>query len=257
MPTWTTAADWNSAAIESGVAHEDVANTDHTDETVVRQGYDYTSLSQQPLFGYYPFHENSGTLAHTIEEGNDGAAAGISKGGPGRLGCSSYDFDGVDDRVRVNSTWSYRASFAVWMKTDDPSQCHILELDPSGAYYRFGIYQGELWFNAIGDGNYQTTAYVADGEWHHVGYTYDGTTLDMFCDGSEVGSASRPNFASFSNGDAFIGGDTSDRYFDGKLCEATGRSAATGGWDESDFNDFYNVVAGTGTLTTDWKAGGA
>lgn len=93
--TWETATDWDNAVSESGVVHESVANTDHSDETTVKMGYSFANPELPTSLDLLnSFHEDSGSTAYDYSGNNNDGSIGNSPtlGATGLLGTSAYDF---------------------------------------------------------------------------------------------------------------------------------------------------------------------
>jgi hypothetical protein len=98
---WDTTTDWDSGTSAAGVVHEAVANTDHVDAGVVKQGYSVASpVPSSGLVGYWPLQEDSGGTAFDFSGvGNHLAVNGAAPGRAGLLGTTAYSFDGSGDIV--------------------------------------------------------------------------------------------------------------------------------------------------------------
>jgi hypothetical protein len=204
--SWSTASDWDNASSESGVVHEDVANTDHDDAGKVQLGYSYGSPSSE-LDAWYPLHEDSGSTAYDVAGTNDGAVQGSpTQGQTGILSTSSYSFDGIDDKIKQTKTLSNQTHFSVafWMKTTASTDAPAVSTwggSEDGATGLIGgvprySSSGEVTFS-VRDGSsdhhrdaIQTESSYNDGNWHHVVLVRSGTggpsELDIYVDGKDV-----------------------------------------------------------------------
>lgn len=98
MPTWETAGDWDAAQSETGVHHEQPANTAWSPADEVEKGYPPTD-PQGATQLYYPADETSGTTANDVAGTSDGTINGATLNANGVFGTPCYSFDGVDDEV--------------------------------------------------------------------------------------------------------------------------------------------------------------
>lgn len=129
--TWDSAAEWDAAASESGVVHESVANTDHADASIVKQGYSAASpFNSASLVACWLFQEDSGTTAHDFSGGaHDLSATGSTPNVPGGLLNTSYwSMDGTDDEFTSTETtpWNFAKTdpftVASWVKMPDQNR---------------------------------------------------------------------------------------------------------------------------------------
>jgi hypothetical protein len=271
MPTWETAADWDAATAQDGTVHQSVANTDHTDDTQVKQGYDYVRFDEigpDPV-NCWPHHEDSGTTSTDVAGSNDGTVNGPAQGQTGLLGTTAYSFDGVDDRIDVGKPIDPAdgTGFSVsgWVNFDDLNNRQILSAqDNSGAgegglyllrhdstQFEFYVYDSTtLYEAAISDSNYSA------GEWLHWVAVADGGAGEhrLYLNGgqaSDVNTSWGGTYEDFTatayhgyyeNGNNYLDGDLADvRFYDVALSQSQAQA-------------LYDVVADTGTLTTAFKS---
>jgi hypothetical protein len=66
-----------------------------------------------------------------------------------------------------------------------------------------------------------SSALLADHHWHHLAGTYDGSTVRLYCDGTQVASASATGTLVYEAGDrlTFLGNDRYDNQFVGSAAE--------------------------------------
>src|SRR5438128_2739522 len=146
------------------------------------------------LAAWWPLDETSGLSITDIDAAGvavpslDGASqpSALGAGGPtpitGVVG-GAASFDGVDDYIEVpdNAALNFGAgdfTIDAWVKTTQSSGVNVI-LDkrvqqPKG--YSLYLYNGNLGLQlAVGGSyaNYNSNAYVADGNWHHIGVTVD------------------------------------------------------------------------------------
>ncbi|AQT68500.1 Laminin G domain protein [Anaerohalosphaera lusitana] len=159
-----------------------------------------TSYSYAGVVAYWSFDDGSGTVA-TDDSGN--GADGVLGNGPtwvtGKVG-GALQFDGVDDEVEIpidgdgNATLSGATNFTVaaWIQTTSTAGGTIVQQrdeQPEGYYgqYRFRLNDdGTINFYIYNGGegfNFNSTATVNDGQWHHVLAYRDGTDGYIVIDG--------------------------------------------------------------------------
>lgn len=156
-----------------------------------------------------------------VKEAGGTAADGNIVGSPSRVESvdglgQAMEFSGGGDRVEIASgdTVSSEMSWFAWIKADDlPFSGHdraivannggsnnmvnILGHDGSSKI-KVQFKDGGVWQSNI-------TAPIQEDEWHHVGFTYDGTTQELWVDGKSEGTASVSLSSNFSN--TYIGSD--------------------------------------------------
>ena len=142
----------------------------------------------------------------------------------------ALEFDGVDDYVNIPDddtlsptnitvmTWVYDPSFCTTNCQDtliskDYNEWELNILNSGGCVKKVAAYVGGASNSACGN----TT--VTAGEWHYIGFTYDGSTITVYLDGEPDGT--KANTAGISNqSDAvFIGARSpfifpADAFFD-------------------------------------------
>jgi hypothetical protein len=108
----------------------------------------------------------------------------------GKFG-KALDFDGGDDYVDLPNDVEYddQVSAFAWFKSEGSPAggYHIifggsnLEISiPTSGAIRTGIYTSARFVSNHGSG-------LTDGNWHHIGFTFDGSTKNSYIDGEYVG----------------------------------------------------------------------
>jgi len=160
------------------------------------------------LVSYWPFDEEDGTTAQDAVNGNHGTLTNMSPPGcwvSGKFG-NALSFDGANDYVNcgaaVDNTIATGATLEAWIKPAVQKHGGIISNDltyGSKKGYDFFLWDaydpyGRLYID-FGNGTaYGRTWWAipgADwyGQWHHVAATWDGSTVKLYVDGSEVGTA--------------------------------------------------------------------
>lgn len=130
---------------------------------------------------------------------------------------SALDFDGINDHVKLDGGFSAMSSFAfsAWVYPSDLTNGKII----SSSDFELTIAGGGIKFQSatIGTVNYPA---VEKDSWTHVTVTYDGTTLRLYLNGTEVKTlattGSLPAVGSITLGKDNL---TACCYFSGKLDE--------------------------------------
>jgi hypothetical protein len=151
----------------------------------------FVSNASAELVGHWRFDEGSGTTANDQSgNGNDGTlindptwAIGINNG--------ALQFDGIDDHVNCGNDPSLNVTDAVtiaywleWRETE------VLSL----SMYINGAYNGS-----------GPTVALADGDWHHIALTYDGTNKKGYYDRQEVFSEGASGAIDVSGNNFLVG----------------------------------------------------
>jgi len=284
--TWSSSTDWDSAQSESGVVHENVSNTDHSDGSTVKRGYSVSSpLYSSNLVGYWPLHEDGGSTAYDFSgNNNDGniTNGNVTVGEGGLLGTSSYGFTqrglttsndnpvDVGDESALDFGSGDSFSVSVWIKTGSSNSQFIIGKHDTqgGCFDGWNIstgYRGdggEVTFEfqeSNCDHKYITTSRtrVDDNNWHHISAVSTGSTGYVYIDGVEKVNQSTSGVDFNGNGYPFIigscyMGDNSNEYtFGGNIAEVRVYNTNLS---SSQVQDLYDVAATDGTLTTDKRS---
>lgn len=261
--TWETATDWDSNVSESGVVHESTTNTDHTDATVVKQGYPFGSpLYSANLELLYALHEDSGTTANDLSgNGNNGSVNGATLGVNGVLGTTGYSFDGTDDYVGIpdgafNFCVGSEFTLIALIKTTATGTSGSFISANNDADTRLDLASGEAEFGVYDGGNYNTasTSGLNDGVYHHVAAKYDtsfSNEVRIYMDGSLDNTASGGSAVSLSREpNRLMERSDADAHAPGDLAGVWGYSTAL---TDAEISTHADVVLTAGSLTTDWK----
>ena len=176
------------------------------------------------LVASWPFDEGSGTLVRDSSgHGNNGTISGDAQWVGGFSG-SALSFDGNTGRVRVPDSASLDPATAVsvvaWIKATKPQgdYNYILAKGASGCLAAsYGLYTGPnggVMFYIARNGGLSYTRSpdggdgVWNGTWHFVVGTYDGSSVRLYTDGTQIGngrSSNGPIDYDFPENDLFIG----------------------------------------------------
>jgi hypothetical protein len=128
----------------------------------------------------------------------------------------ALSFDGSGDYVEVPDSATLRPSNVTvecWVKSSTiKSYQYIVAKYYTGGYASYGLYTGSSkgLFFYVSDGGYALSndagTGVWDGNWHHIAGTYNGSTLRLYVDGSEVGTGkSVTKTIGYNTGKLYIG----------------------------------------------------
>jgi len=179
--------------------------------------------------GLWHMDEDSGTIIYDDDSANPGrdndGAFGSSSSTPaweaaGKFG-SGVSFDGVDDHVRIEDSFSLDiqdevtvecwvkviATTGTWMRVVWKQDAYGITINPDGTF------SGSFLISADGSwpGSYynspNSSTDVTDGAWHHLAVTFDGQTMKTYVDGNLEGADSSNSGRIINSANPLIFGD--------------------------------------------------
>jgi hypothetical protein len=183
------------------------------------------------LIAAYSFNEGTGTtLTDRSGRGHTGTIAGATWSTQGRFG-GALSFDGVNDWVTVNDTaaldlttamtleaWVRPSALAAWRT--------VLMKERTGglAYTLYGSDAASRMEGYLAVGSAEvglpSTAALALNTWTHLAFTYDGATMRVFVNGTQVATRTQTGAMATSTGALRIGGNSVwGEYFQGLIDE--------------------------------------
>jgi hypothetical protein len=153
-----------------------------------------------PLIAHWALDEAEGDIAHDSAGENHGMLSGEPAWQPagGKI-AGALQLDGIGDYISTNFVVNPAdGAFSVfaWIKGDVPGQVVISQADGAGS--------GETWLGTDPlDGKLMTglvppaagrfvpqplvsESIIIDGQWHHIGFAWDGSYRILYLDGTEV-----------------------------------------------------------------------
>jgi N-acetylneuraminic acid mutarotase len=173
------------------------------------------------LIAYWKLDETEDIVAYNTTGENDGILFGdpVWQPAEGKRG-GALELDGIDDYIKTNFVLSPSGgvfSIFAWIKGGGPGQVIISQVDGFG-------WTGETWLGMDAlNANLMTGLVpppigrfipeplesqfqITDGQWHHVGFVWDGTFRSLYVDGTEVARDTQALAPlKYSNGGLHIG----------------------------------------------------
>lgn len=261
MPSFDS-TDLDNATSESGVVHQSTANTDHTNASELKQGYDYANFSEitpTPI-ACYPLHEDTGTTANDLAGTNDGTTnGGVSPGANGILNTTAYSFDGTDGEVdcgtQFATTHADPYTITGWAYHTGGSPEKVASEVGSGFEgFQIGLNLSDdaAFFieDDTGTNVSATASNTYDGAWTHWVGVNTGSEIRLYINASDVASETH-SLGSTTSGNFHIGARSiSDQYWGGRITDVRFYDEAL---TPTEIQTLYDVVDTSGTLTTQYK----
>jgi hypothetical protein len=179
----------------------------------------FTEVANSSLVAAWGFEEGAGgTIADASGTGNNGTISGATWTTAGKYG-GALSFDGVNDLVTVADSASLDLTTAytleAWVRPTSTSDWRNVLLKETPSTLAYGLYASgypnrpSSWLT-INDSfvALDGTAPLPVNAWTHLATTYDGTTLRLYVDGTQVSSTQAPGAAPVSGSPFRIGGNT-------------------------------------------------
>jgi hypothetical protein len=235
---------WSSTSVANGVhqmtavARDAAGNT--TTSEVVGVTVSNTALpGPAGLVGAWSFDQGAGTTAPDASgTGNQGTVSGATWTTAGKQG-GALTFDGVNDRVAVPDAASLdltnRMTLEAWVRptatSNDWRTVLLKERSPGLAY---ALYAGDdvgprpnAWLTIGGDRSVIGPSSLTASTWAHLAVTYDGTTVRLYVNGTQVATRAQTGSMAVSSGALSIGGNTIwGEWFAGQIDEVRVYNAA-------------------------------
>ena len=152
------------------------------------------------LVAYWQLDETEGTIAYDSIGESHGKLVGEPFWQPdGGVLAGALQFDGIDDYVNTDFFLNPRDgafSVFIWINDGVPGQAVLSQAGAVNWLYMDSV-EGCLMTELTGTGRFtggylSSTATITDGEWHHIGFVWDGSCRHLYIDGVEVANDDKP-----------------------------------------------------------------
>jgi len=170
------------------------------------------------LIAYWKLNEAEGDIAFNSTSDNHGLLSGSPAWQPetGKVD-GALEFDGIDDYIETDFVLNPADgpfSIFAWIKSTVPKKMIISQSNGTGT--------GDTWLYIDEDGNLMTGLrppavgrfvpqplvsefIITDGQWHHIGFVWDGSYRSLYANGVEVAKDTTPqNPLKSANGGLYI-----------------------------------------------------
>jgi hypothetical protein len=185
-----------SADIAPATKHDGIVNEKDLD---LLMQYWQTEMPLPGLVAHWKFDETEGTIAYNSIGEKDIFLSGEMTWRPdeGKIG-GALEFDGIDDCAGsspVLNPANGPFSVFVWIKGGGPGQVIISQIDSSGGgiggtWLGIDPSDSKLMTGLVPSQNLSlpvvSEVVIADGQWHHIGFVWDGSYRILYVDGVEV-----------------------------------------------------------------------
>jgi hypothetical protein len=172
-----------------------------------------TEIPEIGLITHWKLDETEGDIAYENIQGKDGNLQGEPLWQPdGGIVGGAIQLDGIDDYFStgpVLNPTNGPMSVLTWVKGGAPGQVVLSQIggvDWLGADSSAGNLKTELKGSGRGGKPLLSQTTITDGEWHRIGFVWDGTNRKLYVDSIVVAEDTQDNLASSDNG-LYIGCD--------------------------------------------------
>ncbi|MEW8286385.1 MAG: FG-GAP-like repeat-containing protein, partial [Candidatus Thiodiazotropha endolucinida] len=192
----TLGGDWDLEVAEGSIETDVAVGNDGQEAWLNR--LDTTT----GLLGHWTLDSNAVDSSGNSHDGTLTNGASIDNPGSSNpIGDGNLNLDGIDDFVQLNTHVSAfsglsEGTIAAWINTSYNGLQAIFTISDTADFdslVGFGMDNGRIFFDVNNNGFYslsvETNASYADGNWHHVAVTVDGSGNSIYIDGVQVSLA--------------------------------------------------------------------
>ena len=223
---------WNSTSVANG-PYQLSARARDTAGNLATSAAVSVTVSNGAVLGLvaaYSFNEGAGTtLVDCSGRGHTGTIAGATWSAQGRFG-GALSFDGVNDWVTIGDTAALDLTTGMtleaWVLPSTVNGWRTVLLKERSGGLVYSLYTSgdgtrpSGWVAAPGDFNIFGPASMSTTTWTHLAMTYDGATLRLFVNGTQVTSRALTTPITTSTGALRLGGNNVwSEFFQGRIDE--------------------------------------
>jgi hypothetical protein len=164
------------------------------------------------LIAHWPLDEVEGVIAYNNATDCDGTLIGGPVWQPdGGMVSGALQFDGIYDYVStpfVLDPANGKFSVAAWIKGGAPGQAVLSQADGS-SWLRADSVEGNLMTDlrsGRSSASLSSQTCITDGDWHRIGFVWDGLYRHLYVDGAEVANDTTPlSYLGSAKGDLYFG----------------------------------------------------
>ncbi|MEW8203885.1 MAG: Ig-like domain-containing protein, partial [Candidatus Thiodiazotropha endolucinida] len=192
----TLGGDWDLEVVEGSIETDVAVGNDGQEAWLNR--LDTTT----GLLGHWTLDSNAADSSGNSHDGTLTNGASIDNPGSSNpIGDGNLNLDGFNDFVQLNTHVSAfsglsQGTIAAWINTSYSGAQAMFSITDTADYNSlvvFGMDNGRIFFDLANNNFYslsvETNASYADGNWHHVAVTVDGSGNSIYIDGVEVSLA--------------------------------------------------------------------
>ncbi|MFC1336271.1 MAG: DUF4347 domain-containing protein, partial [gamma proteobacterium symbiont of Clathrolucina costata] len=192
----TLGGDWDLEVVEGSIETDVAVGNDGQEAWLNR--LDTTT----GLLGHWTLDSNAADSSGNSHDGTLTNGASIDNPGSSNpIGDGNLNLDGFNDFVQLNTHVSAfsdlsEGTIAAWINTSYSGAQAMFSITDTADYNSlvvFGMDNGRIFFDLANNNFYslsvETNASYADGNWHHVAVTVDGSGNSIYIDGVEVSLA--------------------------------------------------------------------
>jgi hypothetical protein len=153
----------------------------------------FEEVFPEELETYWKLNEVEGDIAHDSAGDNHGTLSGNPIWHPdGGQVAGALEFDGIDDYISTDNVLNPKLvefSIFAWIKGGSPGQVIISQKSSFGGtgatWLGTDTSDGRLTteLTSTAAGPLESGAVITDGQWHHIGFVWDGSYRQLYVDG--------------------------------------------------------------------------